>query len=485
MPPKTPFDASLRRELAVLELLLNDPNLILLRAKVPHHPAIIRYDRVSTFLSKATFRFPDNTDVPVAVGASLLDSLMLGPPPAAPDQSLLTKIGDDNVLRQLRFRAADPSQFADQMTAFHCWSLLRSSGYAPRLVEQDGMPDICLPIDGIPDVWIECKHIQLQTSATRARKIVKKANKQIKRADPNGAGLVFVFIERPEHRISFDDAIPPVVAEYVSEIKRELSSGYSRSVATVILCWDDYMVIGSPPERTSYFFRRRSILFSHDSPRRALVLPANLLELGRTVFLAAHWTGATQSASKLEPVQAGDVIVTQMFRDLCDAGGDVRADYAIAAIGNPDSKVSYDLGGSELVLAAKKISVATYPYTLLLIAAIREGKLHIELGFRIYADLVQGELPSDPMELVTILLDNFGLPVTVGEQTGLLIPSAAVPVTSAAMTNLIRAPAAPIEEPLVYGIVRVRDSEPRVADVKWAFAISRQRYRKYVQAHKR
>jgi hypothetical protein len=478
-----PIDDFLRRELEVLELLLDDANLASLRASEPLHPAVIRHDRVSAFLSNATFHFPDDTNFPVALGSALLDSLTLGP--TALPQSILTEVGDEEVLRQLRARARAPSQFADQMTAFHCWSLLRTAGgYTPRLIEQEGMPDIFLPLDDRPGVWIECKHIQLQTSATRARQILKNANKQIKRADPDGSGLLYVLIERPEHRISFDDAIPPAVDDFVSEIRRRLGSGQLRSVANVILCWDDYMVLGSPPDRTAYFFRRRSIVLSHNAPRRSLQLPANLSGLGRTVTFSIHWSGATQSVVKFRPVQAGSIIVTQQFRDICEATGDVRADYAIAAMERPDSRVNYDLGGSELVLATKKISIAPHPYTLLLIAAVRDGKLQIELGFRLYADLTSGEPPSDPFALFTTFLDNFGLPVTAGDQTGLLVPSAVVPIASEDPTKIVQALASCNEEYLVYGVFRIRDSEPPVADVKWAFAISRVRYREYAQAHR-
>jgi hypothetical protein len=482
---RTPFDDWLRKELSTLELLLDDPKLASLRAKRRTHPAVIRFDRISDILSGITFRFPDNTDLPIAMGSALLDSLMLTSDPASLDDSILTEIGDEEALRQLRSRATDPNQFADQMTAYHCWSLLRATGYAPRLLEQEGMPDISLPIEGLPNLWIECKHVQLATTAIRARKIVKKANQQLKRADSSGAGLLFVFIERPEYRVAFDDSTPSHVAEFISEIKRELSSGHSKSVAKVMVCWDDYMVLGSPPERTAYFFRRRSMLVAHDSPRRNLMLPASLLELGRTAFFAIRWTGGIPSAVKLKPVQAGDIVVTQSFRDICEASGDLRADYAIAAAQNPGSEALYGLNGGTLVLATKNVAVAASPFTLLLLAAIRGEKLHIELGFRVYPDLIQGKTPSDPMDLFILILNRFGLPVTVGNQTGHLIPNAVVPVVSNGPTNFIQSSAAPDENPLIYGIVRIRDSTPPVADVKWAFGVSRRRYQEYVQRHKK
>ena len=189
------------------------------------------------------------------------------------------------------------------MAAITVWNLLRAAGLAPRLVEKEGLPDIAVPDSSGTPEWIEVKRIRRGSSPTRARKVIKKANSQIKRADTDGVGAVFMLIERPQQRVVFDDALPAEVKLYVDEAERELGSGYSRSVHAVAIAWDDYMLIGDFPEPTWYVHRRRTVVREHRTPRRALRLPRTALEVGRTVALPIIWAASAGTARPLAPIR--------------------------------------------------------------------------------------------------------------------------------------------------------------------------------------
>jgi hypothetical protein len=123
---------------------------------------------------------------------------------------------------------------------------------------------------------------------------------------------------------------------------------------------------------------------------------------------------------------------------------------------------------------------------MLLIAVVREGRTEIVLGFRFYQDPKEENELTDPLEIFTKLLERYGLPVTVGTQTGLLIPSAVVEeATSQSRTNLVHVHAEPDEEFIVNTLFRIRAGSPRVADVAWAFAISSRRYHEDIRKRRR
>ena len=259
----------LRRELDLIALLLADPGLCALRRLSPFHSAVKRYDSISGYLAGTVgFRYPDETDLALEIGGVLLDASLPGD--TITPEDVLKLIGDTDVLEQLRKRVANQRQFHDQMAAIACWNLLRANGVAPTLVEKDGLPDISVPVSSEETEWLEVKRIQKGSKPGRARKVIKKANDQIKRADLDGVGAVFMQIERPQQSVVFDDSIPMEVNDYVKEVERELGSGGSKSVATVVIAWDDYMLIGDYPEPTMYVLRRRTIVRKHRTPRSVL-----------------------------------------------------------------------------------------------------------------------------------------------------------------------------------------------------------------------
>ena len=365
-------------------------------------------------------------------------------------------IDDPEVKRQLRLRVSEPEQFFDQMTALTCWNLLRQAGYRPRLVEQEGMPDITLTIDGLEE-WIECKRLRLGTAMGRVRRIIKNANTQIKRADPNGAGALYIFVERPQHRVVFDDLVPADVGLVVTEIRRELGSGFSKSVAVVIVCWDDYLLLGDFPDPTCYFFRRRSLVLKHSSPRKATVFNPDPLRFGRTVALQVRWNSqVTSKAEPLKHLQIGELTVTELFRQECELPGYVRAVHAAAALRSPDTHAIFELHGCQIILAAKRIALGNNPYILIILAATLPNQLtQIHLGFRFYAENAGVPIDKNAYDIFDSFLERYGFTITVGTQTGVIIPSAVVELPLSGEGQLVNVQVKEFEDPLLAYFVKI------------------------------
>lgn len=174
-----PPERFLRFELRILELLLDDPGLVGLRARFPDHPAVVRYDRITRFLDhREHLQYPNETDLVLETRSLVLDGFLLAGGEAA---DIVANIQSE-VLRQLRTRVADPGQFADQMTALSFWGMLRSKGIQADIVEEIGLPDISIPIRVAERHWIEVKRIRLGAATRRIRDDIGDANDQIKRA---------------------------------------------------------------------------------------------------------------------------------------------------------------------------------------------------------------------------------------------------------------------------------------------------------------
>lgn len=141
------------------------------------------------------------------------------------------------------------------------------------------MPDLRVVV-GERATWADVKRIHVGTNPSRIRKAIGKANSQIKRADTEGVGLALIHVDRCGARASLDDRVPSDVQPYVEEAERELSSNSSKSVAQVVLTWDDCFAISEPDQPCLYAVRRRSLALEYKPSRAELILPSTAWDVG-------------------------------------------------------------------------------------------------------------------------------------------------------------------------------------------------------------
>jgi hypothetical protein len=462
-------------ELARLETLFEDMGLKALRARVPQHPAVQRYDALLATVSGVAIRWPDETDQVATVGTAFLDSLEFD---SSPIGETWSRLADSGTLHQIRSRLRDPEQFLDQLAVLRCWSLITNAGTPAEIRELEGFPDIQAH-PSADDVWVEVKRIRPGTPATRVRAVLKKANSQLKKAHADASGIAYVAIERPIVSAALDDSIPSFVTECIGEAKRELASGNSKSVGRVIIVWDDLIVLGEPPQATMYFFRRRTISLDHHGPRSIPTL-ATGEAFGRTVALSLNWEpGNEHRDNALLAISDEKVVFTQQFRQVCEQPGYVRTSHARGALAEPTAQASWSLGDLDVIITTKRVTIGQRPFTLLIVASQRPAQaVEVALAFRLYDDEAAERVEpiwTNPARALAILLERHGLTVRVGEQVGLLIPTASVPASnhSGMIVEVLGRESAP--EGLVHSIVRV---EEKTIFVSWAFAINSTSYRK-------
>jgi hypothetical protein len=277
--PEKPAEHALR----VLEALFTDPGLQSLRQKGRDHPAIRAHDALLSLIRGAKFDSLTWKSEAADVGVALLDSLDIR---EVDPSSTWYLVAEPEALRQIRSRLASPDEFQDQFAVIRCWSLLHAKGAIAKLVERPGFPDLHVEVPS--DLWIEVKRLRLGTRPARVRDVISKANRQLKNAAPQTSGVVYLQVTRVVSAAPLTDEVPPEVLTCISEVRRELGSGHSKSVGRVAIAWDDMATLGEPPALTKVVLGRRTVVLDHPTPLAAPVIEFDSSD-GRTVDFNIRW----------------------------------------------------------------------------------------------------------------------------------------------------------------------------------------------------
>ena len=273
-----------RIQAQVLERMFDDPNLVGLRSRHPRHPAVDRFDLLTDLVSSTGgFPWENGSQMAGAIATMLIDRSTWASNTDSTDYwSFIT---DESVRNQIRRRIWNPQQFGDVLAELFCFGWLMTEGFSTLLVGKEGLPDLMLQLN-TGDLWAEVKRIRLGTQPTRVRKIIAKANRQIKRADPLGVGVAFISLARPVKHTGSDDRPPPDVQPYIDQVERQFASGHTKSVARAIVTWDDWIEHVNPLGVAVYTIRRRSVVLNHQTPRHELTLPDADMTIGMTAMVA-------------------------------------------------------------------------------------------------------------------------------------------------------------------------------------------------------
>jgi len=460
----------LQRQLAILEAMFGDPGLTTLRQRSPGHPAVERFDRLKGFVAAGgTLDAASELDLAVEVGSTFIDHMTWAGDRAPEDYWAV--IPDPAARAFVEGRIQDPNMFHDVVSELFWWGALTEKT-SSTLGEDAGMPD--LKVGDVAPCWADVKRIHIGTGTTRIREVIKKANQQIKRADASGAGAALIHIERHGQRASLDDRIPNDVSPFVDEVRTALGSGFFRSVAHVAVTWDDYFVIGDV-QATLYAFRRRTVVLEHPTPRSKPNVPTGIWDVGFTaVFLVHH--RAEQAVRRLQALDAGDAIITDLFRNESEVPGGIRSTHAAEVFADPQALDRFELDDVAVVLATRKLSMEKRPHVALILATEQpSSKPLIFLGFKLGAadDVDLDALAEKPVLAFQATLRRFGLPIQVGSQAGLFIPDETVS-SDLPQTELVKILGSPAESGILAAIVTLNS----LWRVRWAFAIDRAKYRR-------
>ena len=185
----------------------------------------------------------------------------------------LANYGDDRVQRRIRAVVEEPRQFLDLLLeiSWAAWHIGR--GHAVTASEDEGMPDfqIVVPSASLP-IAADCKRVQAQSSDQRFRKLVNKANRQIKNLGIECHGMVVIDITERVPPITNLGDDSPAAADHVCDIVQGCLQRAHTSVSGAIVTWRDVL---TTPMRdgsggTLCVLRQHSRLVRHQQPLHPL-----------------------------------------------------------------------------------------------------------------------------------------------------------------------------------------------------------------------
>lgn len=470
------FVDELSEQMKILEAMFSDVGLERLARKHPEHPAVRRYQTIKEILLTGGRISPQNELSAVReVAGFLMDRSTWADD--AQGGEYWSFLPNDTLRNFICSRLERPELFDDVITELFFWAWLKrhSEAVPVTLCELEGMPDLRIGDDH--PTWAEVKRIHRGSSIARVAKVIQKANSQIKSKNPTDAGCLLLYIERDDVRASFDDRIPSDVRPYVDAVAQAIAGNVNRSVAQVVVCWDDYFVLAEPGRPALYAPRRRSLLLKHAHARQSLTLTDAFWDLGMTVTLWITYSG--MPGLNVGRFITDDLEITQQFRSENEFTDGIRPGHAVETIKSPDATQSFDFGGVEVSLFTRKITLGRRPYVLLIEVVRRQGEQpRLTSGFKLFMSEPNIDaVMAKPLEAFKILLNRFGRLIQVGSQTGVFVPYEVVSTAKAHRTELVKV--------LSDGPSKVSclfRTTPLGAEVRWAYAIDLNSYRASLQS---
>lgn len=177
--------------------------------------------------------------------------------------------GDDGVARKIRSRVLQPRGYSDLLVELVIGGFHRSEGRRVIPYERDSYPDLRVDATEIP-LLVECKRLQT-TGERRIRKVVQKANKQVKMAAADLArpfdGVVVLDLNGVRApRFGSSEWTPTHVEEAIGAARRALSGEKNRSIRQALVVWDYYAFSGNDRAQTLTAYVRACAAVDHTGP---------------------------------------------------------------------------------------------------------------------------------------------------------------------------------------------------------------------------
>jgi hypothetical protein len=329
-------------------------------------------------------------------------------------------IPDEPTRRIVLSRLPDPEQYQHTLSELFCWGLLRGRGWSAEHVERAAYPDLRIAAPS-QTVYAEVKTISVGSAPRRVGKIIEKANQQIKNADSNGSGLLYIVVQRVGGRARLDDRVPNDVAPYVDAAAQKLASNTCRSVGAVIILWDELRVTAG--RMLVFVWARTSRTLRHDRPRSTIAAELLPDSIGVTVAHGIIMPELPPSL-QIDPFDtiAADVTVSDFLREVNELRSGLLPVHIAEIYKDPDSRTE-SMISSELTatLAARHVRRRSVDSVVLLVGLIYQGRPHVFNVLQLFGSLDQlSQWRYDPYSAFWQALSEYGIPVRVGDEVSLL-----------------------------------------------------------------
>lgn len=404
-----------------------------------NHPAYSQWSLCEKVINQGgTIKFPEQQFELPEIARLLLDAANLVVLSEGNLQQFilgsLDLYGNGEIQKQIRNRIRDSAQFVSFMVEVYTAAWHKTRKHDVTLIERDGYPDLRAESTTIKfPIFLECKRLR-QGQKKNIHQALKKANKQLKKAAGNTAtptyGVVVLDVSIPGRvgQVSNDD-IPATIKEIVEHVESAIHV-HNKSISAVVLTWDDYMILGAPPKRTGIFFRRHPRLIRHKNARVPIPVDLPIFE-GFTTAYSLNW-------SPRQPT-TGRYVFSPFFQKECQEKLGVGKEETLDAVKSPDKEERVLFNSEkELMFFSKRRPSAKGDVYFVGCAEHGFNQTVVLWGLRIRSDLSKELSLLSPIQLITRLVDKFGLRITLGDLTKSFIFSHNIRVRSSDPMEIIK-----------------------------------------------
>lgn len=325
----------------------------------------------------------------------------------------LSAYGSDEVQQKIRSRLPNPLQFGPLMLELSLAAWHKSKGHAVKPLEVENMPDLRVRANGLDlPLYVECKQLTSSSKNTIGRQ-VKEANRQIRSVTEKSYGVAVLQFAHLATTGVFSDDSPSSIVAAASLVQRALSGPKNRAIGAAILTWDDYLVLGSPPERTALFLRRHFLRVDHtDDGVRRMPPDAELFE-GSTVALALEWDPTLNTVDRISLTD---------FAKQCQQWFSLSDDDIVATFRQRQRVQRFALGAEgDAIFFATQLRWRGEMSWVVAAAFRNEARAAVQFAIRFPTELNQTVSLLAPVEMLAALVQSFGIPVVVGGQETMFI----------------------------------------------------------------
>lgn len=264
--------------------LFNEEDWQKLCKRKPNHPAVRRYQICKQMIAqRGIIKFPENQDIFPELTSILLDNYIFskvsGGNPVSFSLGNFANYGDAKVRQQIKSQLKETDGFQSLMAelSFAAW-FLSKKGFQITATEDEGLADFKIDLHNHPiPIAVECKHIDINTNDTRYKKVIEKANQQIKNWKTHLStqaiyGIAVIDVSNKFININNDSGKLMNELMKLKEILQKLIRKNNSSVSGVLLICDSFQMSNEPGDTssTSFFFARSGIFIRHLNPVQPL-----------------------------------------------------------------------------------------------------------------------------------------------------------------------------------------------------------------------
>lgn len=183
------------------------------------------------------------------VARMLLDAMALSTVSGGGTFSLgqFANYGDDDVRRRIDSIKGNAVGFASLMTEFAYAAWHEMKGHKVTAYDADSFPDFRVnhPRLSLP-IIADCKRIRKDTLARRYRKVIAKANKQVKTLGVDGHGIAVLDISEKTDKVVIDLQGDPnrLAVQEAKDCATGEMVDCNKSLSGVLLQWDECKIFG-------------------------------------------------------------------------------------------------------------------------------------------------------------------------------------------------------------------------------------------------